>query len=59
MKSNKLIYIKYGGGESRYIELLDIKDLYNVVFYLIGEKMFVLDFCKRFSVYRVLDKYKD
>lgn len=46
--------IKYGGGESRYIELLGIKELYNVVFYLIGEKVFILDFGEKFCVYRVL-----
>lgn len=55
LKSNKLIQIKYGGGESRYIELPDIKESYNVVFHPTGEKMLVLDFRKRFSVYRVLD----
>ncbi|XP_052680659.1 uncharacterized protein LOC128161417 [Crassostrea angulata] len=59
LKSNKLIQIKYGGGESRYIELPNIKESYNVVFHPTGEKMLVLDFRKRFSVYRVLDKHKD
>ncbi|XP_065937597.1 E3 ubiquitin-protein ligase TRIM33-like [Magallana gigas] len=54
LKSNKLIQIKYGSGESRNIELPGIEELYNVVLHPTGEKMLVLDFCRRFSVYRVL-----
>lgn len=41
---NKLKQIRYGGCESRDIEFDDIRDLYNVIFYLMGEKMMIFGF---------------
>lgn len=41
---NKLKQIRYGGCESRDIEFVDIRDLYNVIFYLMGEKMMIFGF---------------
>lgn len=52
--NNKLMQIKYGGGESRYIELPGIKESYNVVLHPTGEKVLILDFGEKFCVYRVL-----
>lgn len=41
---NKLKQIKYGGCESRDIELDYVCDLYNVIFYLMGEKMMIFGY---------------
>lgn len=54
MMNNKLLQIKYEGGESRYIKLPGIKESYNIVFHPTGEKVLVLDFWKKFCVYREL-----
>ncbi|XP_052680661.1 uncharacterized protein LOC128161419 [Crassostrea angulata] len=53
LMNNNLIQIKNGGGESRYIELPDIKESYNAVLHPTGEKVLILDYWKRFCVYRV------
>lgn len=50
-KKNKIKQIRFGGGEIRDIELDGISILYIVVFYFIGEKMFVLDFYGKCCVY--------
>lgn len=55
LMKDKLMQIKYRGGEiTRYIELPDIKESYNVVLHPTGEKVLILDYCKIFCVYRVL-----
>eukprot|EP00105_Crassostrea_gigas_P019201 XP_011437619.1 PREDICTED: probable E3 ubiquitin-protein ligase MID2 [Crassostrea gigas] len=53
-KSDTLKQIKYGGCESRDIELPGIQQAYNVVLHPTGEKMLVLDFCERLCIYNVL-----
>lgn len=53
-RKNKLKQIKYGGGESRDIELDGISDSYNVVLHPTGEKMLVFDFNKICCVYQVV-----
>lgn len=50
-KKNKMKQIRFGGSESRDIELDGISIVYNVVFYFIGEKMLVLDFYDKCCVY--------
>lgn len=50
-KKNKIKQIRFGGGESRGIELDGISIVYNVVFYFIGEKMLVLDVYDKCCVY--------
>lgn len=54
LKNSELIQIKYGGWQSRYIQLPGIKEACNVVLHPTGEKVLVLDDCKRFCVYKVL-----
>lgn len=53
-KNNQLLQIKYGGWWTRYIQLPDIIEACNVVLHPTGEKVLVLDGCKRFCVYKVL-----
>lgn len=53
-KSKTLKQIKYGGCESRDIELPGIQHAYNVVLHPTGEKMLVLDSCERLCIYNVL-----
>lgn len=53
-KNDELLQIKYGGWGKRYIQLPDIKEACNVVLHPTGEKVLVLDGCKRFCVYKVL-----
>lgn len=50
-KKNKIKQIRFGGSESRDIELDGISIVYNVVFYFIGEKMLVFDFYDKCCVY--------
>lgn len=53
-RTNKLKQIKWGGNESRDIELAGISDAYNVVLHPSGEKVLVLDFDKKCCIYQVL-----
>lgn len=52
--TNQLRQIKYGGGESRNIDLPGIQTSYNVVLHPTGEKILILGFNKQFCVYKVL-----
>ena len=54
LRSDKLMQIKHGGGESRDIDLPGIQDSYNVVLHPTGEKVMVLDFEEKFCVYNVV-----
>lgn len=53
-RTNKLKQIKCGGNESRDIELVGISNAYNVVIHPSGEKVLVLDFDAKCSIYQVL-----
>ena len=53
MYSNKLVQIKYGGGESRDIDLPGIQKAKNVVLHPTGEKVMVLGY-EKFCVYNAV-----
>lgn len=53
-RTNKLKQIKYGGGESRNIELDGISDSYNVVLHPTGDKMLVFDHNRICCVYQIV-----
>lgn len=54
LKSKMIKQIKYGGCESRDIELPGIQQAYNVVLHPTGEKVLILDFCDGFCIYKVI-----
>lgn len=54
VKINKLRQINYRGVENRYIDLPGIEQSYNVVLHPAGEKVLVLDYSKKFCVYKVV-----
>lgn len=54
LKSEMIKQIKYGGCESRDIELPGIQQAYNVVLYPTGEKVLILDFCEKNCIYKVI-----
>jgi hypothetical protein len=53
VRDPKIKQISHGGTKSRYINLSDIVDSYNVVLHPTGEKMLVLDYHNKCCVYKV------
>lgn len=53
-KKNKMKQIRFGGSESRDIELDGISTAYNVALHPTGEKMLVLDFYDKCCVYQIM-----
>jgi hypothetical protein len=53
LKNSKIKQISYGGTESRDIHLPGIEESYDIILHPTGEKMLVLDFCKKCCVYNV------
>lgn len=53
-KKNKIKQIRFGGSESRDIELDGISTSYTVALHPTGEKMLVLDLSKKCCVYQIM-----
>lgn len=53
-RTNMLKQIRWGGNESRDIELVGIGDAYNVVLHPSGEKVMFLDYGAKCCIYQVL-----
>ena len=54
VKINKLRQINNRGVGNRYIDLLGIEQSYNVVLHPAGEKVLILDYRKKFYIYKVV-----